>query len=98
MNKILIALLVLLSVLCRVSKKNSLAKPVNTDSPQAVIIEPRQFIKFLPNKLNENSGIIFYNNMFTTINDRGGKIKYSSLKIKLKKIEFHFEIDSIFNA
>ncbi len=90
MNKILISLLVLLSVSCEFNSKNISVKPVNTNKIQPMIIEPQPFIKSLPGKLEENSGLIFYDNLFWTINDSGGKNKIFAFNFEgeiLKEIE-----------
>lgn len=90
MNKILISLLVLLSVSCEFNSKNISVKPVNTNKIHPMIIEPQPFIKSLPGKLEENSGLIFYDNLFWTINDSGGKNRIFAFNFEgeiLKEIE-----------
>ncbi len=97
MNKILIALLVLLSVSCGLEPKNNSAKPVNSGTVQSVVIEPQAFIKSLPGKLAENSGLIFYDNLFWTINDSGGKNKIFAFNFE-GEIEKEIEIEDAKNV
>ncbi len=73
MNKILIALLILISVSCQPKKKNKVSSTNISQNITSIIAEPQQFVKNLPNKLAENSGIIFYDNLLWTFNDSGGK-------------------------
>lgn len=70
MDKILVALLVFLFVSCNSGAKSKLSKKVNTETKE---LQPQPFIKWLPKKLEENSGVILYDNLFWTINDSGGK-------------------------
>ena len=73
MNKILIALLILISISCQSQKKKSVSNSVKNFS--TLKVEPQQFINKLPKEFSENSGIIIYDDLFWTFNDSGGKNK-----------------------
>ena len=73
MLKILITLLILISVSCQFKKKTKVSSVNISQNITSTIVEPQQFIKNLPNKLAENSGIIFYDNLLWTFNDSGGR-------------------------
>ncbi len=73
MFKILIALLILISVSCQFKKKTKVSSVNISQNITSTIVEPQQFIRNLPNKLAENSGIIFYDNLLWTLNDSGGR-------------------------
>ncbi len=96
MNKILILLLVLLSVSCGFSSKNNSTEQVNSNAVKTITVAPQSFIKKLPGKLAENSGIIFYDNLFWTINDSGGKNKIFAFNFE-GKIEKEIEIEGATN-
>ena len=72
MNKILISLLIIIFFSCGIKKKTKDNSQKISESNTSIIVEPQQFIKDLPNKLAENSGIIFYDNLLWTFNDSGG--------------------------
>ncbi len=65
----------ILLVSCNIRSKKK-APPLNLP-PESVSLKigPEPFISKLPNELNENSGLIFYDGLFWTINDSGGKNK-----------------------
>ena len=96
MNKILILLLVLLSVSCGFSSKNNSTEQVNSNAVKTITVAPQSFIKKLPGKLAENSGIIFYDNLFWTINDSGGKNKIFAFNFE-GEIEKEIEIEDATN-
>ncbi len=73
MLKILITLLILISVSCQFKKKTKVSSVNISQNITSTIVEPQQFIKILPNKLAENSGIIFYDSLLWTFNDSGGR-------------------------
>lgn len=76
MNNILILLINLIVLIsCRYTDKKGISQS-ETDgirlSPQ---IHFQQFIPQMDSELNENSGLIFYNNLLWTFNDSGGENK-----------------------
>ncbi len=73
MDKFLIALLILISVSCKFNNDNQDNSSDTDIKITSIIVEPQQFVKDLPSKLAENSGIIFYDNLLWTFNDSGGK-------------------------
>jgi hypothetical protein len=92
MKKILLALLILLSLACKFNtKKVSLSE----DSTR-LKITPQLFIQELPDKLNETSGLIFFDNLLWTINDSGGKNKVYGFNLN-GKIKREVEINDADN-
>ena len=82
--KILFTLFVLLTFIsCKVQNN----KKAFHEKTKILQITPEVFIQKLPGKLSENSGLIFYNNLFWTFNDSGGKNKIYGFNIsgKIKK-------------
>jgi len=67
--------------------------PVNTSSFK---LNPYTFIPVLPDELNENSGIIYWDGLLWTINDSGGENKIYGFNFK-GKIEKEIEIEDAEN-
>ncbi|NOR75756.1 MAG: hypothetical protein GQ525_11425 [Draconibacterium sp.] len=90
MNKILIALLIIISISCQIKKKNTNSSRNNQKDSISITVSPQQFIKTLPDKLAENSGIIYYDNLFWTFNDSGGENSIYAFNLQgeiIKEIE-----------
>ena len=68
----IIKLTILISLLL-FSCGNQDPEELKTDKNQEVKIVPKNFIEPLPGELIENSGLIFYNNLFWSFNDSGGE-------------------------
>jgi len=72
-------LLVLFGLLLFVSCKNlkNAQEQINTTSKTHTIltVKPRPFVETLPDELEENSGLFFYEGLFWTFNDSGGENK-----------------------
>ena len=74
MKKILFAItLLILFFSCKTQNNKKNSQPGVPENTTVLKITPDFFVKELPATLNENSGIIFYNNLFWTFNDSGGK-------------------------
>jgi hypothetical protein len=66
MNKILLALLILLSLACKFNVK----KVSFSENSTRLKITPQLFIQELSGKLNETSGLILFDDLLLTINTR----------------------------
>ncbi len=97
MNKILISLLILISISCQFKKRKQVASQSVSRDITSIVVEPQQFIKDLPNKLAENSGIIFYDNLLWTFNDSGGGNKIYGFNF-LGEIKKEIEIEDAKNV
>ncbi len=98
MNKFFVLLpVIVFFISCNFTKMNHRETPVVTKVDTVVLPEPEPFIKSLPKKLEENSGIIFYNNLFWTINDSGGKNRIFTFNFK-GEIEKEVEIENAKNV
>jgi hypothetical protein len=76
MKKFLLVLIVLnLFLFCKTESRNKANAFVLPENAVQKKITPKQYIPFLPDKLEENSGLIIYNQLFWTINDSGGENK-----------------------
>lgn len=84
-------LVVLIFISCSLRKSNSENKRKLPKNTTYVKITPKSYIKKLPEKLNENSGIILYDNLLWTFNDSGGRNKLYALN-KDGKIKKEIEI------
>ncbi len=87
MKKILFTLFILiLFVFCRTEVKtnDSFNIPENTVQMNFKV---QSFIPQLPNELKETSGLIFYDNLFWTFNDSGGKNKIFGINISGKIVK-----------
>jgi hypothetical protein len=76
MNNILLALVYLMVFIsCHNHDKNNSEKSVTIGSAKSSQIQFQQFIPQMDPVLNENSGLIFYDNLLWTFNDSGGENK-----------------------
>lgn len=74
MKKILFTITILILFFsCKTQNKKNISQPRLPENTTVLRITPNSFVKELPPKLNENSGMIFYRNLFWTFNDSGGK-------------------------
>ncbi|MCD6354951.1 MAG: hypothetical protein J7L95_05320 [Prolixibacteraceae bacterium] len=73
MKEILLTLSILLLVLsCKTQGRKQSGKLQVPQKTVSIKVKPQQFIGKLPDKLDECSGIIFFDNLFWTFNDSGG--------------------------
>ena len=90
--KILFTLYILLTFIsCNTHNKTQNNNDTLPENTSALQINPDSFIQKLPGKLDENSGLIFYNNLFWTFNDSGGKNRIYGFNSK-GEIENEIEI------
>ncbi|HKI89088.1 MAG TPA: hypothetical protein VKA38_08680 [Draconibacterium sp.] len=74
MKKILFILsLLLIFYSCKTQNKKTQQTVKNLASITVLKIKPNSFIPKLPDKTNESSGIIYFDHLFWTFNDSGGK-------------------------
>ena len=75
MRKNLFILSVLIFISCDFGRKESNTKTHLPENIDHVIYNPTSLIRKIPNRLNENSGIILYDDLIWTFNDSGGSNK-----------------------
>lgn len=74
-NILLILSLLIIFFSCKYQAKKKSHVQIRPVDTEIWHLNPKPFIPLLPNKLEENSGIIFYDNLLWTINDSGGENK-----------------------
>ena len=76
MNNILFALIhLMVFISCQNDNKNNSEISETIVSPESLQIHLQKFIPQIDPALNENSGLIFYDNLIWTLNDSGGENK-----------------------
>jgi hypothetical protein len=80
MKKILFTLLILMTfIFCRTENENKDTNSVPEKKTQFITVSPQSFISQLPEQLEENSGLILFDNLLWTFNDSGGENKIFAL-------------------
>lgn len=97
MKKILFTLFILLIfIFCKTENKKKNAKFELPENTTFLTLNPQQFIKKLPESLNENSGLILFDDLLWTFNDSGGSNKIIALNFS-GEIEKEIKVENAKN-
>ena len=89
--------IIILFFSCKPRNKKQIQQPELPKNTSILTFTPKILVKQLPDKLRENSGLIYYNNLFWTFNDSGGSNKIFAVN-KRGEIEDEFEIEDAKNV